>query len=132
MSFNTGDIKLGGVDLNNSLQWTDRYNETLVAATKERTLGGNLVVFSQDLSAGRSVTLAATVDTGWFTYGMVTSMQALAANAGSSYVFEYHGEFYNVRFDHSQAPVRFTPLIPKNAYANDTDYFIGTMRLFTV
>lgn len=133
MSFATGAIVLGGVDLNNSLQWTNRYSETLVAGNRKRTLAGGLVVFTQDLTRGREITLTATQDTGWFTFGMVTALQALADASGSTYVFEYHGEFYNVRFDYEARPVEFTPLIPKNAgYNNDTDYFIGTMRLVTV
>lgn len=133
MSFGIGDVVLGGVDLNNSLQWSDRFNHTGVASTRERTLGGGLVVFSQDLTAGRPVTLVATVDTGWFTFGMVTALKALADASGSSYTLDYHGEMHTVRFDYqSRRPVEFTPLIPKNAYANDTDYFIGQMRLFTV
>lgn len=133
MSFQTGAIKLGSVDLNNSLQWTNRYAETLVAGNRKRTLAGGLVIFTQDLTRGRIITLTATVDTGWFTFGMVTQMQLLAASSGSSYVFEYHSEFYNVRFDYENTPVEFQPLVPKNAgYDNLTDYFIGTMRLVTV
>lgn len=132
MSFQTGGIVLGGDDLNNSLQWTDRFNFTPVAASSDRTLGGNLVVFEQGLAAGQPITLTATVDTGWFTFGMVTALKALADVAGATYVFDYHGEMYNVQFDKTGRAVQFTPLIPKTTYANDTDYFVGQMRLFTV
>lgn len=133
MSFQIGNIILGGVDLNNSLQWVDRYAETLVEGNRKRTLAGGLVIFTQALSRGRKITLAATVDTGWFTFGMVTLMQGLADSPSSSYVLDFHGELHNVRFDYEATPLEFQPLIPKNAgYANDTDYFIGTMRLVTV
>lgn len=131
--FQVGSIVLGGVDLNNSLQWTDRYAYTNVEGTRKRTLGGGLVIFSTGLQRGQPITLVATQDTGWFTYGMVTQILALAESHQSSYVLNFHGENHNVRFDYTNRPAEFTPLIPKNqGYANDTDYFIGTVRLITV
>ena len=133
MSFQIGAITLGGVDLNNSLQWVDRFDQTLVASTRRRTLGGNLVIFEQPLLAGANITLTATPDTGWFTYEMVVAIKALADVPGATHVFEFHGETYNVRFNYEGTPVQFTPLIPKNAgYANETDYFVGTLNLYTV
>lgn len=132
MSFNIGNIALGGISLNNSLQWTDRFEWSPVEQGTKRTLGGNLVVYEQGLSKGQPITLRATEETGWFTYGMVTSLRALAAAAGSSYLLTYHGESYTVKFDHARGATEFTPLIPKSTFANDTDYFIGVMRLFTV
>jgi hypothetical protein len=133
MSFNIGNITLGGTDLNNSLQWIDRWEHSPVAQEVKRTLGGGLVVFVQSLQVGRPVTLVATADTGWFTYEMVTAIQGMAAQPTTVFVFEYGAETYNVRFNHADAPaVSFQPLTPKTTYNNTTDYFIGTVKLFTV
>lgn len=133
--FDVGNITLGGVDLNDSLQWIDRYSQQPVAQSTDRTLQGGLIVYSQTLTAGRPITLRATTDTGWFTFGMVQALEALAAVAGTSYVFEFWGETYNVRFDHTQGPAcQFVPLKPKdpNLMVSDEDYFTGSVKLFTV
>ena len=135
MGFLVGDVKLGGVDLNSSLQWTDRYSWSPVAQSVVRTLQGGLVVYSVGLTEGRPVTLVASEETGWFTYSMVEDLIALASSPSASYTLDFWGEIYTVRFDHSSPPAfAFQPLTPKDVTAldQDTDYFIGTLKLFTV
>jgi len=132
MSFQTGSIKLGGIDLNNSLQWGNRFQWTPIADSVRRTLGGSQVVFTQDLLEGRPITLSATVNTGWLTKAMVDGIQTLANDPLVTRELDFFGELYNVRFLYSgQAPVVFVPL-RSIQQLTASDYMIGTIRLYTV
>lgn len=127
-----GSIDLGGVGLNPSLQWTDRYRYNNIAQEQVRTLGGSLVVRSARLYEGTPVTLEATIDTGWFTKAMVDSVTTLAEGLASTYTLDFHGVVMTVMFDHTQSPpVNFRPLLFKEPQ-EATDYFVGTLKLITV
>lgn len=130
----TGAIKIGGVDLNNSLQWTNRFQWANAQNNQRRTLGGIQVIYQQTVFAGQPITLEANRDTGWLTKAMVDSLMALAeADPGATRVFEFHGEFYNCKFlfGTDQRPIAFAPLKSKQVLAAD-DWMVGTIRLFTV
>ena len=128
----TGSIKLAGIDLNNSLQWVNRFTWQPVADNVRRTLGGGQVIYTQSLLEGRPITLSATIDTGWLTKDMVDQITALTASPTTSRTLEFHGEFYTVRFSFAdQAPVSFQPLRAKQDIAAN-DYMIGTINLYTV
>ena len=135
MAFSVGQISLDGIALNNSLNWEERYSYNGVSQSLRRTLCGGLVVFSQRLYTGRPITLVASTDSGWFTYGMVQDLLERAEDPDGVYTLVYWGESYSVKFDHSNPPAAsFEPLTPKdpNQMDDDTDYFVGTLRLFTV
>jgi hypothetical protein len=104
MGFNVGQISLDGISLNNSLQWEDRYAYNGVSQSVRRTVGGGLIVFSQELFRGRPITLVASQETGWFTFGMVEDLLERAAQPDSVYTFLFWGESYSVQFDNSSPP----------------------------
>lgn len=126
-------ITLGGTQLSGSLQWTDRYNFSSIAQTTERTLSGNLVIFNASLVSGMPITLEATQDTGWFTGAMVTAIRTMADTLNGTFALDWHQEeSYNVKFMHDDPPaIQFTPLVGKVPQTG-TDYFTGTIKLFTV
>lgn len=127
-----GSITLGGIDLNPSLQWSDRWRYTSIAQEQLRTLGGSLVVNSARLYEGIKVTLVADTSTGWFTKPMVDSMLLLADGLASTYTLDFHGTVMTVAFDHTQSPVvQMRPLLYKEPQ-EVTDYFIGSLKLITV
>jgi len=132
MTIATGSITLGGIDLNNSLLWTNKYEWIPVADNNRRTLGGSQVVFTQDLLQGQPIILQATQDTGWLTKAMIDAITALTLDADQTRVFVFHGETINVRFDYNgQAPIAFKPLQAKQVLAG-TDYMIGSINLYSV
>ena len=127
-----GSITIGGIDLNPSLQWTDRWRYSSIAQEQLRTLGGSLVVNSARLYEGLSVTLEADTSTGWFTKTQVESMLTLADGLTSTYTLDFHGVVMTVAFDHTKSPVvQMRPLLFKEPQ-EVTDYFIGTLKLITV
>lgn len=126
-------ITLGGVTLNGSLQWTDRFGYSPIVTNTNRTLAGSLVVFSASMANGRPITLEATEDTGWFTKQMVDDILVLAYQIDTQFLFDFHAEeTHNVMFDHSEQAVDFTPLIPKVPFDQNESYFTGRIVLFTV
>lgn len=127
-----GAIKIGGVSLNNSLQWTNRYQYAQAAQNVRRTLQGNPVVYSQSIYGARPITLEATEDTGWLQWSMVGALLTLAESPDTTYVFEFHGETYDVRFNYTEGPpIAFTTLRSVQVVAND-EWMVGTIKLFTV
>ena len=125
-------IILNGVTLSGSMQWVEKHQWSPVAQSTQYTLGGGLVVYTQELLAGRPVTLEAREDTGWITKLMLDQIEAMAAAPGGVYTLDVHGYTANVVFRHDEAPaVDFTPLQPR-AIPLDTDYFIGRLKLLTV
>lgn len=125
-------ITLGGVTLNPSLQWVDRWRYTSIAQSQLRTLGGSLVAVSARLYEGIPVTLEASTDTGWLQKSVVDSLLTMADSLGSTYSLDFHGTVMTVMFDHASSPaVNFRPLLFKEPQ-EATDYFIGTIKLLTV
>ena len=118
--------------LSGSLQWVNRYSWSPVALSTKRTLGGTLVTFSQQLSKGQPIQLVANEETGWFTKVMVDAITTLSSQVGSQFTFDFHGETHTVMFDHTNgSAISFAPLVRKVPHVG-TDYFIGTINLFTV
>ena len=125
-------ITFNGVPLDDNLIWTDRYDFTPVTQTTNRTLAGNLIVFSHTLIAGQPITLEATDSAGWFTGSMVNSLKSFADVPGASYVLDFHGEVMNVIFNHEIDPVvsfiGLRPIEPQGL----TDPFSGILNLLTI
>lgn len=125
-------IVLNGVTLSASMIWADRHKHAPVAQSALTTLGGGVIVYSQTLVEGRPITLEARIDTGWITKAMLDQLEAMAAIAGGVYTIDIHGFAANVMFRHQDAPaVEFEPLTPK-ATPVAGDYYVGTLKLFTV
>ena len=125
-------ITLGGIELNGSLQWIDRYQSGKIAMTTKRSLAGNLFVYSQPLDKGTPITLQATIDTGWFTMSMVDSLLVLNALSNVTHVLGFHGEIHDVMFNEVDAlALSFSSLEYRVPLLPDSR-FIGTIRLFTV
>jgi len=125
-------MTLGGVALPESLQWPDQFSESNVQQTTKRTLGGGLVVFSEQITAGRNITLEATQKQGWLTKTMVDAIRSLSNSAGSVYTLTTPNGNYSVMFRHNEPPAfESTPLLSKQVF-NADDFFVGVIKLITV
>ena len=125
-------ITLGGVVLSEHMVWSDRDTSSNTEQSLIRTLGGRAIVYAQQLEKGMPITLEATQDTGWLTYAQVKATRALADVAGAVYILDFYGTQYDVIFAHHVGEAfSFTPLIYRVVH-DDTDYFIGAIRLITV
>jgi len=128
-----GSISLGGVDLNNSLQWNNRYQWSPAQQNVRSTLLGNQVIYQQVVTVGRPIDLEATDTTGWLTKAMVDSLLALAEEPSVTRTLVFHGESYQVKFkyEENQSPVAFVPIRTKQVLSPE-DWMVGTIKLFTV
>ena len=130
-------IRLGGLDLNPSLNWVDRYQSYQVAQTVNRTVGGKAVVFATPLRAGRKITLESTQEHGWLTKEMVELLMGMAATVGSSFLFECGEdggaiESVNTIFRHNEPPaLEITPIVHR-ANHSSTDMFYGKIKLLSI
>lgn len=130
-------IRLGGLELNSSMNWADRFQSYQVAQTVSRTVGGKTVVFSAPLQAGRKVTLESTQEQGWLTLAMVTDLMVMSAAIGSSFLFECGDETGTLEtmlviFRHNEPPaLEISPIINRPAHET-TDMFFGKIKLLTI
>ena len=125
-------ITLGGVVLSEHMVWSDRDVSSSVDQSLKRTLGGRALVYTQQLEKGMPITLEATQDTGWLTYAQVKAVRALADVAGAVYLLDFFGVQHDVLFaHHSGDAFSFTPLSYRVVH-DDTDYFVGAIRLMTI
>lgn len=125
-------ITLGGVALSDHMIWSDRDVSSSIEQSLIRTLGGRAIVYSQQLEKGMPITLEANQDTGWLTYAQVKATRALADVAGAVYTLDFYGTQYDVIFAHHTGEAfNFVPLIYRVVH-DDTDYFIGAIRLTTI
>lgn len=125
---------LGGVTLDDNMQWIDRAAQLPVAQTEQRTVAGNLVTFAQGLTLGRPITLEANETLGWrnTTFAIVEAIEALARVAGASYSLQIEADFFVVQFRHTDPPaVDFRPLISRLNIA-PTDFMVGQIKLTQV
>lgn len=122
-------IILGGVELNTSMEWLERYAKQPVAQVAKRTLGGGVYVSAINVNGGRICTLEATEDHGWLTRTQLEAVEAMAEDAGGVYTLQFNGVEYSVVFRHHESPaVDFKPLIARTADAS-SDYYIGQIKL---
>lgn len=143
-------IRLGGIELNPSMLWEDRYQSYAVAQTVNRTVGGRAVVYATPLKAGRKITFKGTQDTGWITKETADILMGMANTVGATFLLELgednppngldaNGfpytsdlETYFVMFRHNEPPaLELNPLVNR-AVQSLGDYFYGTIKLLTI
>jgi hypothetical protein len=125
-------IVLGGVTLNPSMQWVDRYETHTVLQNRKLTLAGTPVIRQLALPSSIPITLVATQDTGWITKDMFDAVKALSLAAATSYTFSFFGEAYDVVFRHDEEPcISFTPILYKQQQ-DGSDRLTGTIKLVTI
>jgi hypothetical protein len=105
---------------------------TGVAAEVDTALDGTPVVW-EGSRAGRPIDLAGGADTGWISREALLILRSLASVPGATYVLDYEGEAFRVRFRHEDAPViQATALVPRpNAAPGDwyTNVLIKLMEV---
>jgi len=129
-------IKLGELELPKGMVWEGELNWTPVQSETERTLGGRLVVWEDQVLGGRPVDLVAYENQGWLTREQVKALRQMASEPGATYTLLYgpDGEEQSliVRFRHEDPPVlEMEPLLPRSN-AQDGDYYYGRIKLVEV
>jgi len=134
-----GDITLQNlssmvsIDLNNSMQWIDRFDSQQVAGTVDRSLGGSVVVFRASLINGRAITLQATQDSGWIPSTQAAQLEAWAAITDPNVRFRltFFTEVYDVLFAHFSSPaVSLRQLQARQLQTGG--WYVGTLKFYTV
>ncbi len=120
---------LGGLELPADLVWENEFISPTVAATKEVTVSGDEVVFAQAVNTGTQIDLVAYEDGPWLSRSQVNALVAMAAVPDATYVLQYRGDTYEVRFRHEDAPA--VEVMPLYAADNPTLFF-GRIKLATL
>lgn len=127
MSKSLGTISLPDGGQNGVIEWVDRYVWVPVVGSQLRTLSGNVVTFSQGLTAGRPITLEVRNGASWISKTTVDDLCALAAQPNVNYSFVWDSESYVVQFRYAEPPVvDITPIWP------ESNLYMGRIRLITV
>lgn len=125
-------ISLGGVELNNALEWVERYSQARTVGTSRRTLAGRLRLTAQRLVGGKPITLEATQDHGWLDRNQLRAVEDMALDPTGVYTLVFGSESYQVAFRHAEAPVvSFRPLVHRTEDAAE-DQFVGQIKLIVL
>ena len=124
-------ITLGGITLSNDMYLEPAHGWTGVAASVERSLGGNLIIWESALGGGESLDLICTENMGWITYTTLIQIKAMASVVGATYTLVYRTETFTVRFRNEDAPtLEMSPIIPRKELTDDSySYFFGKIKL---
>jgi len=122
-------IKIGNLILPSDLIWDNEYDNIRVIAARERTLTGENVTFMQQVQDGLNIDLVAYSDSGWMTREQVDALYSMSQDVNAVYELIYHTATFNVRFRFEDAPVIETTKLIKVAGINETDLFIGRIKL---
>lgn len=125
-------VMLGGLELDSTLIWVERYTSSGVAQIAKRTLGGLLIIQSSRLIKGERISLVSQEDSGWFTRVQVKALVEMANNPTGVYVLVFGAQTLNVCFDNTSPPaVDFRAIVPRTP-DEDGDYFTGQIKLISV
>lgn len=124
-------IHLDTLILPDGLDWPDEFDTSVIGQSVRWRLDGGLVVYPRTLAAGRSITLVAPADQP-LTRAQALALVALASVVGASYPLSLRGAVFQVMFRHHDPPA--LDLAPLVDYADpvDSDFVVGTVKLFTV
>ncbi len=125
-------IILSGVTLPQGMVWEDENTYSKVAQSQIRTLGGNVLVYSQQLFEGLPITLISLQDQGWMTKQQVLDIQALADVSGAVYALEIETQNFQVMFRHQEPPAFTASALIPRVTTNLNDYYTATIKLMTV
>jgi len=125
-------ITLGGVSLNPSMVWADRYAVQLIAQEQKRTLGGSQHLSYQRLTGGREITLVSSDEYGWLTKTQMQAVVDMASDPSGVYTLVFGSESFQVAFAHHKPPaVAFSALVPR-VQDEPGDWYIGQIKLVTL
>ena len=124
-------ITLGGISLSNDMYLEPAHGWTGVAASVDRSLGGSLIIWENEIEGGESFDLVCDDHMGWIPYSILAQVKALASVVGATYTLVYRTETFTVRFRNEDAPVLdVSPVIPRKELTDDScSYFFGRIKL---
>jgi hypothetical protein len=124
-------LKLGGISLDPSMQWTDRDSAQRVGQSVLYTFGG-IVVTAVPLEVGLEITLDSGADFGLLKTAVVDALEAIAAEAGSVFVLELNAQSWSVMFRHNDPPAFSAEPVVARLVPLPSDYFRCHLKLITV
>jgi len=104
-----------------------------VAAVVEQSIARTPIVFESEAPAGRHINLVGGFDWAWIEKSVLDDLYALASVAGATYVLNFEGETFTVRFRHEDPPViSADPIVPRPNAADDDEYRNVLIKLMEV
>jgi hypothetical protein len=125
-------IKISTLTLANGLRWTDRYSASRVQQSLQRTLGGRAHFYESPVYGAIPITLESIEDEGWQPLPVIEALYSLSVAPYSTYVLDFNGVEYSVRFRHEDPPaLEVAPLVPREVPLV-SDYFTVIIKLVTI
>ena len=126
-------ITLGGITLPDDLSFEPTaYSWSSISSSVDRSLGGNLLVWENEIQNGQPIDLIALENRGWISKDIADQLLSSASVIGATYILNYRGINYNVRFRHQDWPcLELYPIIARKEFDTDS-YFYGKIKLETV
>lgn len=116
-------IKLDYVDLPDLLFDDGGFGRVPVAAVAEQSVVNTPIIFESEKAGGFLLNLVGTETSGWIEKAVMDALMALASVAGATYILEYEGTFFTVRFRHEDSPVLFAVPIIERPDIESSDWY---------
>ena len=108
------------------------YSWSGISSSVDRTLGGNLLVWENEIQKGRPIDLISLENRGWISKSIADQLLSFSSVVGGTYTLNYRSNEYNVRFRHQDWPcLELYPIIARKEFDNDA-YFYGKIKLETI
>ena len=126
-------IILAGIVLPEDLSFEPApYSWSGIASSVDRSLGGNLLVWSSEIQNGQPIDLVALENRGWISKTIADQLLSISSVIGGTYTLDYRNQIYTIRFRHQDFPaLELYPIIARKEFSTDA-VFYGKIKLETV
>lgn len=120
---------LASINLTDDTLWTDEFQDSPVALTRNYTRGGRQIIYASDKKKGRPITLVSYYNP----RSTVEAISAVSRQPGLVMTLILpDGRQFQTMFDHTQqAALSAEPELPMNQYFS-SDLYTITLKLFEV
>jgi len=126
-------IQLETVTLPDDLFWVDELSWTPVAASKEYSITGAMMVDASVMQSGRPVTLKSEDEQhSWITRAALLALQALAAIPGKEMTLSIYGVDSPVIFAPGEKPIEADPVWHQMPMDDADRYTLTAIRLIII
>lgn len=101
---------LGGIELPEDMEWTNRYQYTSIVQDRTFALSGTQHINESQQLGGRPITLESEENAGLMTKSVLDQLLALTETPGQELVLNYYGQTFNVVLDRDKGGIEAKPL----------------------
>lgn len=120
------------VNLPSDLIWTDRHTWSPVEQNVSTSITGAAIVDLGERVNGRPITLEGDEGHAWFSYSLLSTLKAWAAEADTEMTLTIDGTGYTVLWRHQDKPALDVLPVVDYAIPDAQDWFYGALKFMEI